>query len=214
MVKGISLWREYRGRQNLRSASVGAGQVPLALSTLCARVQGAQFPCAGQGRQPLLSRSDACVAPHWVLPDAGISRTGSKAAVLPSCAMGENERNEKTRHTEHNRTVTDLLMNNKTCSEESIYQIGTIDESISGEMLAKITTEFFEEMEEKFGTHLHILDWALHLDEGTPHIHERHVFDCKNNYGALCPQQEKVLEELGIPLPNPDKKNRTEFITF
>ena len=93
MVKGISLWREYRGRQNLRSASVGAGQVPLALSTLCARVQGAQFPCAGQGRQPLLSRSDACVAPYWVLPDAGISRTGSKAAVLPSCAMGENERN-------------------------------------------------------------------------------------------------------------------------
>ena len=61
-------------------------------------------------------------------------------------------------------------------------------------------------MEEKFGTHVHILDWALHLDEGTPHIHERHVFDCKNNYGELCPQQEKALEELGVPLPNPDKK--------
>ena len=61
-------------------------------------------------------------------------------------------------------------------------------------------------MEEKFGAHVHILDWALHLDEGTPHIHERHVFDCKNNYGELCPQQEKALEELGVPLPNPDKK--------
>ena len=61
-------------------------------------------------------------------------------------------------------------------------------------------------MEEKFGTHVHILDWALHLNEGTPHIHERHVFDCKNNYGELCPQQEKALEELGVPLPNPDKK--------
>ena len=73
-------------------------------------------------------------------------------------------------------------------------------------MLAKIATEFFDEMEEKFGTHVHILDWALHLDEGTPHIHERHVFDCKNNYGELCPQQEKALEELGVPLPNPDKK--------
>lgn len=102
--------------------------------------------------------------------------------------------------------MTDLLTNNKTCPEESIYQIGTVDESISGEMLAKIATEFFDEMEEKFGTHVHILDWALHLDEGTPHIHERHVFDCKNNYGELCPQQEKALEELGVPLPNPDKK--------
>ena len=120
--------------------------------------------------------------------------------------QAQNERNEKTRHTERNRTVTDLLTNNKTCPEESIYQIGTIDESVSGEVLAKIATEFFAEMEEKFGTHVHILDWALHLDEGTPHIHERHVFDCKNNYGELCPQQEKALEELGVPLPNPDKK--------
>ena len=120
--------------------------------------------------------------------------------------QAQNERNEKTRHTERNRTVTDLLTNNKTCPEESIYQIGTVDESVSGEVLAKIATEFFAEMEEKFGTHVHILDWALHLDEGTPHIHERHVFDCENKYGELCPQQEKALEELGVPLPNPDKK--------
>ncbi len=102
--------------------------------------------------------------------------------------------------------MTDLLTNNKTCPEESIYQIGTIDESVSGELLAKIAIEFFAEMEEKFGSHVHILDWALHLDEGTPHIHERHVFDCENKYGELCPQQEKALEELGIPLPNPDRK--------
>ena len=55
------------------------------------------------------------------------------------------------------------------------------------------------------GSHIHILDWALHLDEGTPHIHERHVFDCKNRYGELCPQQEKALEELGVELPDPSK---------
>ncbi len=120
--------------------------------------------------------------------------------------QAQNERNEKTRHTERNRTVTDLLTNNKTCPEESIYQIGTIDESVSGEVLAKIATEFFAEMEEKYGSHVHILDWALHLDEGTPHIHERHVFDCENKYGELCPQQEKALEELGVPLPEPGKK--------
>ncbi len=118
----------------------------------------------------------------------------------------QNERNAKNRHTERNRTVEDLLKNSKTCPEESIYQIGTIEESISGELLAKISAEFFAEMEEKFGSHVHILDWALHMDEGTPHIHERHVFDCENKYGELCPQQEKALEELGIPLPNPDKK--------
>ena len=35
----------------------------------------------------------------------------------------QNARNEKTRHTERNRTVDDLLKNNKTCPEESIYPV-------------------------------------------------------------------------------------------
>ena len=117
----------------------------------------------------------------------------------------QNARNEKTRHTERNRTVEDLLKNNKTCPEESIYQIGTLEESVPPETLFRIVNEFYEEFERRFGSHIHILDWALHLDEGTPHIHERHVFDCQNRYGELCPQQEKALEELGIPLPKQDK---------
>ena len=37
----------------------------------------------------------------------------------------------------------------------------------------------------KFGKHVHVLDWALHLDESTHHIHERHVFDCENKYLSL-----------------------------
>ena len=117
----------------------------------------------------------------------------------------QNARNEKTRHTERNRTVEDLLKNNKTCPEESIYQIGTMGQSVSPDTLGCIVQEFYEEFERRFGSHIHILDWALHLDEGTPHIHERHVFDCQNRYGELCPQQEKALEELEIPLPSPDK---------
>jgi len=129
----------------------------------------------------------------------------------------QNARNEKSRHTERNRTVEDLLKNNKTCPEESIYQIGTIEESVSGETLVMIATEFFAEMEQRYGEHFHILDWALHVDEGTPHIHERHVFDCENRYGELCPQQEKALEKLGVPLPCPDKpkgKNNNRKLTF
>ena len=129
----------------------------------------------------------------------------------------QNARNEKTRHTERNRTVEDLLKNNKTCPEESIYQIGTMGESVPPDMLFSIVNEFYEEFERRFGSHIHILDWALHLDEGTPHIHERHVFDCENRYGELCPQQEKALEELGIPLPNPEKpkgRNNNRKQTF
>ena len=117
----------------------------------------------------------------------------------------QNERNAKIRHTERNRSIPDLLSSRKTCPEETIYQLGTLDEHASAEDLLNIVTEFIEAFKAKYGDHVHVLDWALHLDESTPHIHERHVFDCKNKYGEVAPQQEKALEALGFELPDPDK---------
>ena len=122
----------------------------------------------------------------------------------------QNERNEMNRHPERNRSIEDLYRSDKTCPEETIYQIGNIDMSVSAETLLQVAEEFLQEREDMFGSHVELLDFALHVDEATPHIHERHVFHCKNKYGELCPQQEKALEELGVPLPNPDKpKGRT-----
>ena len=103
------------------------------------------------------------------------------------------------------RCIPDLLSSPKTCPEETIHQLGTLDEHASAEDLLNIVTEFIEEFKAKFGEHVHVLDWALHLDESTPHIHERHVFDCENKYGELAPQQEKALEALGFDLPDPGK---------
>ena len=130
---------------------------------------------------------------------------------------GQNERNAKIRHTERNRSIPDLLSSRKTCPEETIYQLGALDEHASAEDLLNIVTEFIEEFKAKFGDHVHVLDWALHLDESTPHIHERHVFDCENKYGEMAPQQEKALEALGFELPNPDKplsRRNNRKITF
>ena len=101
--------------------------------------------------------------------------------------------------------------------EETIYQLGTLDEHASAEDLLSVVTEFIEEFKAKFGDHVHVLDWALHLDESTPHIHERHVFDCENKYGEVAPQQEKTLEALGFELPDPDKplsRRNNRKITF
>ena len=129
----------------------------------------------------------------------------------------QNTRNAKIRHTERNRTIEDLLAGKKTCPEETIYQFGTLDEHASVEDLVLVVTEFMSEFHERFGTHVHLLDWALHLDESTPHIHERHVFDCENQHGEVAPQQEKALEALGFDLPNPDKplsRRNNRKITF
>ena len=118
----------------------------------------------------------------------------------------QHERNRKTGHSNRDQSTEDLWKDKKTCPEESLIQIGTIEQSVSPAVLAKIAAEFFEEFERRFGKHIHILDWSLHLDETTPHIHERHVFDCENRYGEIAPQQEKALEALGFDLPNPDQK--------
>ena len=129
----------------------------------------------------------------------------------------QNERNAKIRHTERNRSIPDLLSSRKTCPEETIYQLGTLDEHASAEDLLNVVTEFIEEFKAKFGDHVHVLDWALHLDESTPHIHERHVFDCENKYGEIAPQQEKALEALGFGLSDPDKplsRRNNRKITF
>ena len=129
----------------------------------------------------------------------------------------QNERNARTRHTERNRSVEDLLKNNKTCPEETIFQIGTVEESVSYEILLAVVQDFTKQFTNRFGSHVHILDWALHLDESTPHIHERHVFDCENKYGEIAPQQEKAPEALGFNLPDPTKplsRRNNRKITF
>ncbi len=93
---------------------------------------------------------------------------------------GQHERNRQSGHSGRDRTPDDLWKDKKTCPEESVIQIGTMEQSVPPEVLAEIAAEFFEEFQSRFGDHIHILDWSLHLDESTPHIHERHVFDCEN----------------------------------
>ena len=119
---------------------------------------------------------------------------------------GQNARNIKAGHAKRNRTVDDLLNDVRICPEETIYQIGKKGDCPPPEKLLEIVQEFMDTIEERFGKHVHILDWALHLDETSPHIHARQVFDVENRYGEIEPKQEKALEQLGIPLPFPDKK--------
>lgn len=120
--------------------------------------------------------------------------------------LNQNERHIASRHKERCRTMDDIRENPKTCPEETIYQIGNMDSHIDPDTFAKITVEFFNEHQKRYGKHVHILNWSLHLDESTPHIHERHVFDVINRYGERCPKQEQACKEMGFELPDPTAK--------
>lgn len=55
--------------------------------------------------------------------------------------MKQNERHVKARHPDRCKEVEDVWKNKKTCPEESIYQLGTIDKHASAETLVKIFEE-------------------------------------------------------------------------
>ena len=130
---------------------------------------------------------------------------------------GQKARNAKSRHKKRDRTTEDIRHNRKTCPEETIYQFGCNGNGATSEQLMAIVTEFMDWFAEQYGERVHIIDWAMHLDERTAHIQERHVFDCINEYGEVEPQQERALDQLGIPLPNPEKeqgRNNNRKMTF
>ena len=118
----------------------------------------------------------------------------------------QNERHIRSRHKERCRDIDGILKDPKTCPEESVYQLGTKDGYADPALFARVAAELFKEMEKRYGSNMHILDWALHMDESTPHIHERHVFFANDNYGFLFPKQDRACQELGFEVPNPDKK--------
>ena len=155
----------------------------------------------------------------------GIYHPGSEQKKMPSFEQVEkqfyeehyrdysekqNARNEANRHPDKNRTVEQIRLNKKNCPEESIYQMGTMGDAETSEDLCAVFLEYLDWFQESFGGHIHVLTWALHMDESTPHIHEKHVFDARNRYGELVPQQEEALLQLGFELPDPDKpKSKT-----
>ncbi len=79
----------------------------------------------------------------------------------------------------------------RTCPEETIFQFGKEGIGATPEQLLTIFTAFKQQFEERYGAHVHMLDWAMHCDETTVHIQERHCFDYVNKYGEVEPKQEK-----------------------
>lgn len=118
----------------------------------------------------------------------------------------QNDRHRKSRHTERIRDVKDILNDPKTCPEETIYQLGTKDGHENPAIFIQVVAELIQEIESRYGSNFKVLDWALHMDEETPHIHERHVFFADDGYGMDFPKQEKACEALGFEIPNPEKK--------
>lgn len=121
----------------------------------------------------------------------------------------QNERHIKGGHRKRVKTMENILASKRWCPEETIYQIGNIEGTIDYNDLATIVAETMKKINERFGNYVKTMDWGLHVDEKTPHIHERHVFFAPDEYGFKMPQQEEACRMMGLALPDDeDEKGR------
>ena len=102
----------------------------------------------------------------------------------------QNERNVKNRHPERNKETGDLLKSKKTCPEETVYQIGTLDNHVPPELLIEIVTEFMEIVNERFGSHVH-----REAERGTHYYRQRTCAVCGHSYWPTHSQQEFCSDE-------------------
>ncbi len=110
-------------------------------------------------------------------------------------------------HSERCRDMKDWLVSKRTRPEESIFQYGDKDEHPDKELLMKCYVEFLKYQEgwnKEHGRPFQILNFALHDDEATPHIHQRRVWKYTEK-GILKIGQEKALALAGVELPYPDR---------
>lgn len=116
-----------------------------------------------------------------------------------------NRRYEAQRHAERVKTLDEYRRAPQSCPEETIICIGNRNNHPDpGELLAAYLE--LQHWQEKTFPQLHVLDYAVHLDEqGAPHIHERHVWTYTDADGHLAIGQTRALEQMDIQRPHPEQ---------
>lgn len=117
-----------------------------------------------------------------------------------------NENYKRNGHPERCRTMYQMLHSKRYCPEEMILQIGKSGDTVSKSELLACVKDYVEIINSLYGENLHVLDISFHLDETTPHVHIRRVWDYETPDGIRKIGQEKSLEAMGISLPDPSKK--------
>ena len=122
----------------------------------------------------------------------------------------QNKRHIATKHYNKVRDVLDYYTNKRTEPTEAILQIGSHEhrEQISADLTMRVYKDYINEHNKRYGKNIIIMDSVLHTDEpnAAVHVHERKLFVGHNNHGELCSNKSQALKELGISLPNPNKK--------
>lgn len=119
----------------------------------------------------------------------------------------QNEKHVKGGHKKRCKTMDEYRENRQTCPEESLYYLGGIDDHADPKILWAVTVEFLNWRNREY-PQVKLLDMALHIEDGAPHIHERHVWIAHDKDGNEIVSQEQALREMGVQPPKPGKVDR------
>lgn len=132
-----------------------------------------------------------------------------------------NEKARKSRKKDRIMTMDQFRKSSRYRPTESIIQIGNLYDYPDPELLATAYKELESYEKEITKGRMVVLNSSLHLDESTPHIHQRKVFVYKerNPDGTTRLEigKEKALEQAGIPLPfadEPESRFNNRLITY
>lgn len=119
-----------------------------------------------------------------------------------------NARYAREGHSDRRKSTDQLYEGRLTRPEEMILQVGTQADDIDPAEFAQAVDKYLDKLDEwdtAHGGHMHILSIALHVDESSPHLHIRRVWDYTDRDGLTRLGQAKALEAAGIELPDPGK---------
>lgn len=119
-----------------------------------------------------------------------------------------NERYRKQGHPERCKTIEQIYQGAQTRPEEMILQIGNREDNVDPADFEIAVGEYLRRLEawnHLHGNHMHVLDWAIHVDEASPHVHIRRVWDYEDKDGLTRLGQNKALKAAGVPLPHPEQ---------
>ena len=119
-----------------------------------------------------------------------------------------NARYRAEGHPDRCKTTDDLYDGKLTRPEEMILQVGSKDVRADDQAFIESLNDYLERLDEwnrVHGGHMHILSMALHMDETTPHVHIRRVWDYQDRDGLTRLGQNRALEQAGVELPDPSK---------
>lgn len=119
-----------------------------------------------------------------------------------------NARYIREGHADRCKTPDDLYNGRLTRPEEMILQVGDRNTDIDLGRLGQALDTYLSRLDEwndSHGGHMHVLSMALHLDESSPHVHIRRVWDYTDRDGLTRLGQAKALEAAGVELPDPEK---------